>query len=39
MQIVISRPDDASDNNKDAENLDAIANEADPVADCRFKGG
>jgi len=33
MQTVISRPDDACDNNKDTENLDAIADEADLLAD------
>ena len=36
---MISRPDDAYDNNEDTEDLDAIADEADPVTDRQFEGG
>jgi hypothetical protein len=38
MQIVISRPDNAYNNNKDTENFDAIADETDPLADGQFEG-
>jgi hypothetical protein len=38
MHKDMSRPDDAGDDNKDTENLDAGADETDPVAYSRFEG-
>jgi hypothetical protein len=37
--VVLSRPGDAYDNNKNTDDLDAIADEADPVTNRQFKGG
>jgi hypothetical protein len=39
MHVEICRPDDADDDNEDTENLDAVADETNAVADRRLEGG